>query len=75
VIVDGPPLLSGTEVAALAMFAGQVVPVVAARRTPAQAIDQSLRRLGERPNLWLLLGHTPAPGDRDPGRHIQAATH
>ncbi len=61
VIVDGPPLLSGTEAAALAMFAGQVVLVVAAGRTTARAIDQSLGRLGERANLWLLLARVPAP--------------
>jgi protein-tyrosine kinase len=61
VIVDGPPLLSGTEAPALAMFAGQVVLVVAAGRTTARAIDLSLKRLGERAHPWLLLARTPAP--------------
>jgi protein-tyrosine kinase len=63
VVVDGPPLLAGTEAAALAMFAGQVVLVVAAGRTTARALEQSLGRLSERAHPWLLLTHTPAPAN------------
>jgi receptor protein-tyrosine kinase len=68
VVVDGPPLLSGTEAAALAMFAGQVVLVVAPGRTTAPAIEQSLERLGEQANLWLLLVRAPTPSPPAPAR-------
>jgi hypothetical protein len=39
------------------MYAGQVVLVVAAGRTTARAIEQSLGRLGERAHLGLVLAH------------------
>ena len=52
VVIDGPPLLAGVAAAALAACAGQVVLMVAAGRTSQQAIDDSLRRLGERGNLY-----------------------
>ncbi len=72
IVIDGPALLSGTEAAALAMYAGQVVLVVAAGRTPAPAIEQSLGRLGKRAHLWLVLAHTPAPVERHPGVRSKA---
>jgi protein-tyrosine kinase len=55
VVIDGPPLLAGTAGAALALFAGQVVLVIAAGRTSEQAIDASLERLGEREKVRFVL--------------------
>ena len=71
IVIDGPSLLFATEAAALALFAGQVVLVVAAGRSSEQSIEDSLSRLGERRNLWFVLNHGPLPsGLRDgaPGR-------
>ena len=73
IVIDGPALLSGTEAAALAIYAGQVVLLVAAGRTPAAKIERSLERLGQRAHLWLALAHTPAPADRPPRTRSKAA--
>ena len=54
VLIDGPPL-SRPEAQALALFAGQVLLVVAAGTTPHGAVESALARLGERPNVSLLL--------------------
>jgi Mrp family chromosome partitioning ATPase len=51
VVIDAPPLLSGIAAAALAAYAGQVLLLVRAGSTSQQALDESLRRLGERANL------------------------
>ena len=53
-LIDGPPLCR-PEAQALALFAGQVVLVVAAGRTSRGAFETALGRLGERPNVSLLL--------------------
>jgi protein-tyrosine kinase len=59
VVIDGPSLLLATEAAALALFAGQVVLVVAAGQSSEQSIEDSLNRMGERGNLWFVLNHGP----------------
>ena len=61
VVVDGPPLLSDTAGAALAMFAGQVVVVAAAGRTTEPALAASLERLGERRNIGFVLTRAGSP--------------
>ena len=61
VVIDGPPLLAGTAGAALAMFAGQVVLVVAAGQSSEPAIDASLKRLGEREKVCFVLNRRNAP--------------
>ena len=69
VVIDGPPLLSDLAAPALAACAGQVVLMVAAGRTSQQAIDDSLRRLGVRDNLFAVFARC-APS----ARHAHAAT-
>jgi hypothetical protein len=59
IVIDGPSLLVASEAAALALFAGQVVLVVAAGQSSEQSIEDSLSRLGERRNLWFVLNHGP----------------
>ena len=54
ILIDGPALCR-PEAQALALFAGQVVLVVAAGRTARGAIQSALARLGDRPNVTLLL--------------------
>jgi Mrp family chromosome partitioning ATPase len=54
IVLDGPPLCR-PEAQALALFAGQVVLVVAAGKTPRGAVETALERLGERANVSLLL--------------------
>jgi Mrp family chromosome partitioning ATPase len=61
ILIDGPPL-ARPEARALALFAGQVVLVVAARTTPHGAIETALARLGERPNVSLLLNRARVTG-------------
>jgi protein-tyrosine kinase len=75
VVIDGPPLLAGTAGAALAMFAGQVVLVVAAGRSSEPAIDASLKRLGEREKVGFVLTRAGAPAVASNGRgaHPQTA--
>jgi protein-tyrosine kinase len=51
VVIDGPPLLAGVAAAALAAYAEQVVLLIAAGRTSRRALDEGLRRLGDRDNL------------------------
>ena len=58
VLIDGPPLCR-PEAQALALFAGQVVLVVAAGKTPRSAVESAFERLGERPNVNLLLNRAP----------------
>ena len=58
-LIDAPPL-SRPEAQALALFAGQVVLVVAAGRTPRGAVETALARLGDRPNVSLLLNQARA---------------
>jgi Mrp family chromosome partitioning ATPase len=54
ILIDGPPLCR-PEAQALALLAGQVVLVVAAGKTARGAVETALARLGERPNVSLLL--------------------
>jgi Mrp family chromosome partitioning ATPase len=54
ILIDGPPLCR-PEAQALALFAGQVVLVVAAGETTRGAVETALERLGARPNVSLLL--------------------
>jgi protein-tyrosine kinase len=58
-LIDGPPLCQ-PEAQALALFAGQVVLVVAAGKTPRRAVETALEGLGQRPNVSLLLNRAPA---------------
>lgn len=59
ILIDGPPLCQ-PEGQALALFAGQVVLVVAAGATPRDAVATALARLGDRANVSLLLNRAPA---------------
>ena len=59
VLIDAPPLCR-PEGQALALFAGQVALVVAAGSTPRGAVETALERLGERPNVSLLLNRAGA---------------
>ena len=59
ILIDGPPLCR-PEGQALALFAGQVVLVVAAGETPRRAVSAAYERLGERPNVSLLLNRAAA---------------
>ena len=54
VVIDGPPLLAGVAAAALAAYAGQMVLLIAAGQTSRRALDEGLRRLGDRDNLYCL---------------------
>jgi protein-tyrosine kinase len=54
ILIDGHPLCR-PEAQALALLAGQVVLVVAAGKTARGAVETALARLGERPNVSLLL--------------------
>ena len=58
IVIDGPPLCR-PEAQALALFAGQVVLVVAAGKTSRGAVESALERLGERSNVNLLLNRAP----------------
>jgi protein-tyrosine kinase len=57
-VIDAPPLCRPAA-PALALFAGQVLLVVAAGRTSRGAVRTALARLGERPHVNLLLNHAP----------------
>ena len=60
-VLAGPA--TGVAAAALAACAGQVVLMVAAGCTSQRAIDDSLKRLGERDNLYAVFArHAPAAG-------------
>ena len=54
VLIDGPPLCR-PEAQALALLAGQALLVVAAGKTPRDAVETALERLGEQRNVSLLL--------------------
>ena len=47
IVFDSPPLLQTTEAGVLASFMGQIVFVVAADRTPQQAVTDALEHIGE----------------------------
>jgi hypothetical protein len=57
-VIDGPPPCR-PEAQALALFAGQIVLIVAAGKTPRGAVDIALARLGDRRNVSLLLNQPP----------------
>ncbi|HLT00761.1 MAG TPA: hypothetical protein VK001_01220, partial [Geminicoccaceae bacterium] len=58
ILIDGPPL-SRPEGQALALFAGQVLLVVAAGATRRDALESALARLGEQADVSLLLNRAP----------------
>lgn len=55
IIFDSPPLLQTTEAGVLASFMGQIVFVVAADRTPQQAVKDALERIGEDKMVGMVL--------------------
>lgn len=57
-VIDAPPIIDSQEAAVLSVIAGQVVLVVEAGRTTADAIDHALQRIGDRPNVALVLNES-----------------
>jgi Mrp family chromosome partitioning ATPase len=67
VIFDAPPLLLTSEAQELAGIAGQVLVVVEAFRTPRAALAESLRRLGQHPQVSIVCNRAQSghrPGER-----------
>ena len=55
VLFDSPPLLATSEAVVLAQLVGQIVLVVAAERTPQQAVKDALGMLPNTDNVGLIL--------------------
>jgi protein-tyrosine kinase len=59
VLLDSPPLLITSEARALIKFAGQVVLVIRADKTPRQAVQDAVKCFDERQAVGLVLNQTP----------------
>ncbi len=62
VIVDSPPILLTSEARVLASLFGQVLLVVKANSTPQQAVLESVRIVGDGPQISLILNHVAGGG-------------